>query len=101
MDKAYVDFHRARVKEMTLNFSAKDIYNLDYDSLRFNKDTHQYECYGYMIKKFNKDEYYIVDVEDKYELVTSCYKALFHSIEEVNGFIHALYKVYHKQIEPR
>ena len=100
MDKAYVDFHKARIIEITKNFSSKDIYYFDYDSLRFNKETEQYECYGYMFKKYG-NEYYVIDIEDKDKDVDRCFKAIFHSIEEVNGFIHALYKVYHKQIEPR
>ena len=101
MDKAYIDFHKERIVNIAFGFSSKDIYNLDYDSLRFNHETKQYDCYGYIIKCYGK-EYYILDEKDKdNDQVSSCYKALYHSIEEVNGFISALYKVYHKSIVPR
>ena len=100
MDKAYLDFHRARTTEIAPNFSSKDIYNLNYQALNFNKKTQQYEWYGYMFYHYG-NEYFVVDIEDKNEYCNDCYKLLLHSIEEVNGFIWALYKVYHKQIVPR
>jgi len=100
MDKAYLDFHRARTLELAKNFGAKDIYNLAYDVLEFNKETQQYECYGYIFYHYG-NEYFVVDIKDKDKDCSDCYKALFHSIDELNGFICALYKVYHKQITPR
>lgn len=100
MDKAYLDFHRARTLELAKNFGTKDIYNLAYDALEFNKDTQQYECYGYMFYHYG-NEYFVVDINDKDKDCSDCYKLLLHSIDELNGFIWALYKVFHKQITPR
>lgn len=96
MDKAYIDFHRERTLEIFHNFSAKDIYEIDYDYLIFDKEKQQYQCYGYWIAKFNKVFYF---VSNNYRCVETNYKATFDSVEELNGFLKALYKIYHKQID--
>ena len=93
-NKDVVNFRRDKVRKVFFNFSAYDLEKVEFDRLQFiSKD--ERSCYNVKIMKFNK-KFYVYREE---ETDTDNYKEILENIDEVNGFIKALYKVFHCSIE--
>lgn len=99
MDKYFLEWHKKRSSQIFINFKNKDLYNIEYEFLQYNKENENYSLYGYYLYGFKIFHYsgvfYIVKFEEK---TSENYILTFKNIDEVNGFIKTLYKVFYKVI---
>lgn len=93
-NKDVVEFRKARTSKIFKYFSAYDLEKVEFDKLQFISKEER-SCYGIRISKYNK-RYYVFKEDCTNE---EDYRDILDSIEEVNGYIKALYKVYHCMIE--
>lgn len=94
MDKYFLEWHKKRSNQIFINFKNKDLYNIEYDFLQYNKVNENYYLYGFKIFHYS-GVFYIVKFEEK---TSENYILTFKNIDEVNGFIKTLYKVFYRVI---
>ena len=96
MDRVYLENHKKKSNHIFINFKNKDLYMIEFDFLQYEKEQEKYFLYDYKIFHYS-GVFYVVNFRDQ---GINNYKMTFKNIDEVNGFIKTLYKVFYKVINP-